>query len=324
MHEVQSRHAAFTASQLLWELHRALPGLPAGTDPVPLLEQMAADALTGKADDVDIVLLNPAPGGLDVDYLGVRASDGQSIYRAPCEKKYATVGHLDAEQHILGQAAKDRPRLVHPERAEAAVAAAGQLSGDQAAALHALLTSDKAMTLVRAAAGTGKTRLAGAFAKAWAELTGGLVYAVTVSENAARVAAGEMEAAGAPALSYNLARFLGKTPSGATVNPVQVGPRDVILLDEAGQVDTADLLKLQATADQAGARIVPVGDEFQLGAINAGGMFPLLADRLGAVEIHEVHRFAEQWEKDASLKLRQGDVTVIADYQARGRVPRRA
>ena len=65
---------------------------------------------------------------------------------------------------------------------------------------------------------------------------------------------------------------------------------------------------------------MPVGDEYQLGAINAGGMFPLLADRLGALEIHEVHRFAEQWEKDASLKLRHGDVTVIADYQARGRV----
>jgi hypothetical protein len=318
--EVQSRHATFSASQLLWELHRALPVAPSGTDPVPLLEQMAADALTGKADDVDVVLLNPAPGGLDVDYLGVRASDGQSVYRAPCEKKYATVGHLDAEQHILGQAVKDRPQLVHPERAEAAVAAAGQLSEDQAAALQALLTSDQAMTLVRAAAGTGKTRLAGAFAKAWAELTGGLVYVVTVSENAARVAAAEMEAARAPALSYNLARFLGKTPSGATVNPVGVGPRDVILVDEAGQVDTADWLKLQATADQAGARIVPVGDEYQLGAINAGGMFPLLADRLGALEIHEVHRFAEQWEKDASLKLRHGDVTPVADYQARGRI----
>ncbi len=320
VHEVQSRHAAFTASQLLWELHRVLPVLPAGTDPVPVLEQMAADALTGKVDGVDIVLLNPAPGGLDVGYLGVRASDGQSIYQAPCEKKYATVDHLDAEQHILAQAAKPRRRLVHPERAEAAVAAAGQLSEDQAAALQALLTSDTAMMLVRAAAGTGKTRLAGAFARAWAELTGGLVYAVTVSENAARVAAGEMEAAGAPALACNLARFLGKTPCGATVNPVQVGPRDVILVDEAGQIDTADWLKLQATADQAGARIVAVGDEYQLGAINAGGMFPLLAGRLGALEIHEVHRFAEQWEKAASLRLREGDVTAIADYQARGRI----
>ena len=108
---------------------------------------------------------------------------------------------------------------MHPERAEAAVVAAGPLSGDQAAALQALLTSDTAMTVLRAAAGTGKTRLAGAFARAWAELTGGPVHVVTVSENAARVAAAEMEAAGAPALSCNLARFLGKTPGGATGQP---------------------------------------------------------------------------------------------------------
>ncbi|MGH3189651.1 MAG: ATP-dependent DNA helicase, partial [Streptosporangiaceae bacterium] len=317
--EVQARHAAFTASQLLWELHRALPVLPAGTDPVPLLEQMAADALTGTVEDVGIVLLNPAPGGLDVDHLGVRASDGQSVYRAPGENKYATVGHLDAEQYILGQAAQDRPRLVHPERAEAASAGA-PLSQEQAAVLQALLTSDTAMTVVQAAAGTGKTRLAASFAWAWSELTGGLVHVVTVSENAARVAAAEMEAAGAPALACNLARFLGKTPDGTTVHPVEPGPRDVILLDEAGQADTTDLLRLQAAAGQAGARIVAVGDEYQLGAINAGGMFPLLADRLGALELHEVHRFAEPWEKDASLKLRQGDVAAVADYQARGRI----
>ena len=33
-----------------------------------------------------------------------------------------------------------------------------------------------------------------------------------------------------------------------------------------------------------------------------------------------MHRFAEQWEKDASLKLRHGDVAAVADYQARGRI----
>ena len=46
----------------------------------------------------------------------------------------------------------------------------------------------------------------------------------------------------------------------------------------------------------------------------------MLADRLGALDLHEVHRFAEQWEKDASLRLRQGDVTAVADYQVRGRI----
>lgn len=81
--EVQARHAAFSASQLLWELHRALPPLPAGTDPVPVLEEMTADALTGRVDGVDIVLVSPAAGSLDVDYLGTRASDGQSVYTAP-------------------------------------------------------------------------------------------------------------------------------------------------------------------------------------------------------------------------------------------------
>src|SRR6185437_11983671 len=141
-----------------------------------------------------------APGRIDVDHLGVRASDGQSIYTAPCRLRYTTTNQLDAEQHILTVAATSRPRLVHPEHAEAAASAAiagGQLSGDQATALAALLASGTAVSVVRAAAGTGKTRLVGTFAKAWGEVTGGAVHVVTVSKNAARVAATEMDAAGA-------------------------------------------------------------------------------------------------------------------------------
>jgi conjugative relaxase-like TrwC/TraI family protein len=321
--EVQSRHAAFSASQLLWELHRALPALPAGTDPVPLLEQLAAAALTGQVDGVDIVLVSPCPGSVDVDYLGTRASDGQSIYTPPCRNRYATTTQLDAEQHILTTAAAGRAQLVHPERAEAAAATArdaGQLSEDQAAALAALLASGSAVTVVRAAAGTGKTRLVGTFARTWTEATGGAVHVVTVSENAARVAATEMDAAGAEVRAANLARFLGKQPDGTTGRPAVVGARDVIVLDEASQVATADWLHLADAAARSGARIIAVGDEFQLGAIGAGGVFTLLADRHGALELHEVHRFASEWEKRASLALRDGNLEAIADYQVHGRI----
>ena len=76
---------------------------------------------------------------------------------------------------------------MHPERAEAAAEEAnstGQLSEDQAAALTALLASGTAASVVRAVAGTGKTRLIAAFAKAWTQATGGAVHVVTVSENA--------------------------------------------------------------------------------------------------------------------------------------------
>ena len=321
--EVQSRHAAFSASQLLWELHRALPALPDGTDPVPLLEQLAAAALSGQVDGVDIVLVSPSPGSVDVDYLGTRAPDGQSIYTAPCRNRYATTTQLDAEQHILTTAADGRPQLVHPERAEAAAATArddGQLSEDQAAALAALLASGSAVTVVRAAAGTGKTRLVGTFARAWTEATGGAVHVVTVSENAARVAATEMAAAGAEVRAANLARFLGKQPDGTIGRPTEVGARDVIVLDEASQVATADWLHLADAAARSGARIIAVGDEYQLGAIGAGGVFTLLADRGGALELHEVHRFASEWEKQASLALRDGNLDAIADYQVQGRI----
>ena len=269
------------------------------------------------------MLVSPCPASVDVDYLGTRASDGQSIYTAPCRNRYATTTQLDAEQHILTTAADGRPQLVHPERAEAAAATAtadGQLSGGQAAALAALLASATAVTVLRAAAGTGKTRLVGTFAKAWTEATGGRVHVVTVSENAARVAAAEMDAAGAEVRAANLARFLGKQPDGTIGRRTEVGGRDVIVLDEASQVATADWLHLADTAARSGARIIAVGDEYQLGAIGAGGVFTLLADRHGALELHEVHRFASEWEKQASLALRDGDVGVIADYQVQGRI----
>jgi ATP-dependent exoDNAse (exonuclease V) alpha subunit len=146
------------------------------------------------------------------------------------------------------------------------------------------------------------------------------VHTVTVSENAARVAATEMDAAGATVRAANLARFLGKRPDGTPGRPAQVGARDVIVLDEASQISTADWLHLADLAARTGARIIAVGDEYQLGAIGAGGVFTLLAERLDATELHEVHRFANEWEKHASLALRAGDAGVIADYQAQGRV----
>jgi hypothetical protein len=42
--------------------------------------------------------------------------------------------------------------------------------------------------------------------------------------------------------------------------------------------------------------------------------------RYGTLEVHGLHRFAEQWEKDASLRIREGDVTAVADYHARRRI----
>src|SRR5579863_7171385 len=46
----------------------------------------------------------------------------------------------------------------------------------------------------------------------------------------------------------------------------------------------------------------------------------LLADRLGYVRLAEPVRFRAPWEQAASLRLRDGDVTVLADYDQHARI----
>ena len=53
-----------------------------------------------------------APDITDVTSLGVRASDGGSIYRPPNEERYCTLAHLDTEEQILATAKRTVPQLV--------------------------------------------------------------------------------------------------------------------------------------------------------------------------------------------------------------------
>ena len=62
------------------------------------------------------------------------------------------------------------------------------------------------------------------------------------------------------------------------------------------------------------------GDHEQLTAVEGGGGMMLLARRHGYVQLAEPQRFTHAWERDATLRLRAGDVTVLADYEEHGRL----
>jgi len=62
------------------------------------------------------------------------------------------------------------------------------------------------------------------------------------------------------------------------------------------------------------------GDTGQLQAVENGGGMSLLADRLGFVQLAEPVRFRAEWEQAASLRLRAGDATVLADYDQHARI----
>ena len=116
------------------------------------------------------------------------------------------------------------------------------------------------------------------FARLWTTFTGRRVMGLTTSTNAARVLAHE-----GLAESYNIAQFLGKTEASDELRrPVPLYENDVLVLDEASQLSTADLAMVQEAARQAGARVIATGDTAQLGAVEAGGMFRLLAREVPA------------------------------------------
>jgi conjugative relaxase-like TrwC/TraI family protein len=308
--EAQRQRSVWGISDLCLEIHRALP---VGATPADITE-VAMLAISGTVG-AEVVQVSPAPDLMDVSSLGIRESDGQSIFRKPNTMRWAALAHLNLEEHVIGQARRPIRPLVTEQQVRAELDRHDQqLDCEQRQAVISLLIADRAMALLTAPAGAGKTRTIAAAAKVWHTLTGGRLIGLTLSENAARV----MKAEGLPE-AYNIAAFLGKCrDSDRLRHPVNVGPADKLVIDEASQVGTADLALIQQAAGPAGA--LAVGDPAQLGPVEAGGWFAWFASELGAAELHEVRRFTSPWEADASLQLRCGDKTALAAYDVQGRI----
>jgi hypothetical protein len=104
--------------------------------------------------------------------------------------------------------------------------------------------------------------------------------------------------------------------TGATFRAGQL-----VIIDEASLAGTAPLDRVTALAVDAGAKVLLVGDYAQLQSVDAGGAFSLLVhDRADAPELIDVHRFTHEWEKTASLTLRQGMPESIDLYGAHDRL----
>src|SRR5829696_2831766 len=97
--------------------------------------------------------------------------------------------------------------------------------------------------------------------------------------------------------------------------------RTVLVVDEAGMLGSRKLTRVLEHAQQARAKVVLVGDDRQLAAIDAGGGFRALRLRLGASELTENRRQQQAWEREALDLVRSGLVEeAVAAYQAHDRV----
>ena len=88
----------------------------------------------------------------------------------------------------------------------------------------------------------------------------------------------------------------------------RLGPRDVLVIDEAGMIGSRQLGRVLAEVHRAGAKAVLVGDAQQLQPIEAGAAFRAITDRVDAAGIGTIRRQHYEWARTASMAFAKGRV----------------
>jgi conjugative relaxase-like TrwC/TraI family protein len=247
--------------------------------------------------------------------------------RALEERRWSTPELLGVEERLVAAAvgrAGERTGLVAPEVVREALAVHPTLGAEQAGLVRDVCLDGAGVRVVVGRPGTGKTYTLGVARHAW-QLGGYRVLAAapTGIATVSLEAEGFEEVATVDRLLVELDRDqrAGRHQHGRDGQGALLDQRTVLVVDEAGMVGSRKLARLLEHAQGAEAKVVLVGDDRQLAAIDAGGGFRALRLRLGASELVENRRQLHAWQREAIELVRQGQVDQAVDlYRAHDQV----
>lgn len=204
---------------------------------------------------------------------------------------YTTLDMIEMERDLLQFAGASRFALqfaLQPNSVTAALASfqaqrGFELRDEQARAVHHAAQGNR-LALIQGAAGVGKSASLAALKIAY-EANGSRAIGLAPSG----AAAAELEKSAGIA-SSTIHALLMKLELGKGDKRFQLRAGDVLIIDEAGMIDTRTLHRLASHASEAGAKLVLVGDERQLEAVGSASTFAMLGQQIGRAEIIEIAR----------------------------------
>jgi conjugative relaxase-like TrwC/TraI family protein len=282
-----ANHKSFTRTQLIAELAPRLYGRDPG--------------------ELDRVLEHIVAGQAVVPLIGVEGVR---------EQAYTTVEVLTAEATIAGvvETLATRPGpTIDPEHITAVVDRRDQhlgrpLSDGQRRVVEHVCGSGSAVSVVIGAAGSGKTTALNTVTDLL-EDSGYRVLGTSTSGQATRTLAAEahLDASTFASLLWQLDR-----------NQLILDRTTVVVVDETGMADDANLARLALAVQHAHASLVLVGDPHQLDAVGPGGALAALITRHPELTVTLDHN-VRQHNPDESLalaELRDGNVAKAIDWYA--------
>ncbi len=211
--------------------------------------------------------------------------------------RYTWTALWEAELAVVEMAKNTERAGIDPALVEQIIAAS-TLDDEQATMVRSVC-GDGFAHLVAARAGTGKTFALGEAAKAW-EAAGREAIGITNSWKAAN----EMTDVGIEGTVF--ARISADAEREGVKIEDLLPKNGVVVVDETSMMPTLDLAQLVGAAQRARCQIVLCGDPRQLGSVEAGGLYAMLADGDNTVELTTNRRQMEQWRVEAINDIRQG------------------
>jgi len=300
---VRMRHHmndAILRSQMLQKANEKL-----AQDPSSVIETITQNRAVFTAKDVEIFLQKHVPfnerEGL-VEKV-IESNAVLSLYDKETGKKtgYFTTQEVRSEEEKLlrfadGIAKRDVSAL-HPKFVEKGLEEKN-LSPEQREAYDNCVESGKNFSIIQGRAGVGKSYVLDSIRTAH-EASGFRVLGLAPTH---KVAMDLKEDGFQEAKTCHAFLFAYKNKREA------LNSNTLVVVDEAGMLGTELSVELFNAIKTSNAKLVLVGDNRQLSAVQRGGTFGLLATRYGAVELSEVRRQTIDWQKAVSENFSKGDV----------------
>lgn len=258
------------------------------SDDLVLLKPQQVDAETGKATEPAVFTTREI---LRIEYYMAQSA------RALADRNGFVVSAARVAEAIRTIETKDteRPFQLDPEQVDAVRHVTG---GNGIAAVVGL-------------AGAGKSTLLAAARVAW-ESEGHRVIGAALAGKAAE---GLEDSSGIR--SRTLASLELAWASGRDL----LERDNVLVIDEAGMISSQQMGRVLKVVEDAGAKVVLVGDAMQLQPIQAGAAFRAISDRIGFAELAGVRRQRQEWAREASRLFVRGNVEDGLDaYAQQGRI----